>query len=170
MKIYNDAYSDILGQKHPWALGTPGRQVWPEIWDTIGPMLARAMDQGEAAPAEDLLLTLERNGFPKECYFSFSYSPIRDETGDIVGVFCPVVETTKRVLAERRARFLLGLEESLREVSESSQVKQTASRVLGEHLAVAQAGYAEVLPEGGRVLTATTGTMETCRAPLACTS
>ena len=151
VKIYNDAYSEILADKHPWALGRPGKQVWPEIWDTIEPMLSRAMDRGEAAPAEDLLLWLHRRGYPEECYFSFSYSPIRDENGQIVGVFCPVVETTKRVFAERRAKFLMELENALRGLSDAESVKLTASRLLGEELGVAQAGYAEATPDGDAV-------------------
>ena len=56
--IYNDAYSEILGAKHPAALGRPGRTVWPEIWDTIGPMLTASWRQGEAVPANDLRLML----------------------------------------------------------------------------------------------------------------
>lgn len=151
VKIYNDAYSEILADKHPWALGMPGKQVWPEIWDTIEPMLSRAMAQGEAAPAEDLLLRLHRRGFLEECYFSFSYSPIRDENGRIVGVFCPVIETTKRVFAERRSNFLVELENALRNLPDAETVKFTASRLLAEHLGVAQAGYAEATPTGEAV-------------------
>ena len=103
-----------MADKHPGALGTPGREVWPEIWDTIGPMLGRVMDQGEAVPADDLPLVLHRHGYPEPCWFSFSYSPIRDEAGRVAGVFCPVVETTARVLAGRRAAVLLDLERVLR--------------------------------------------------------
>ncbi len=102
IKIYNDAYVHILGGKHPAAFGAPGRSVWPEIWDTIGPMLAGVMERGEANLAEDLYLPVERNGYPEECYFTFSYSPIRDETGGVGGIFTPVVETTETVIAVRR--------------------------------------------------------------------
>jgi hypothetical protein len=96
VKLYNDAYISILGDKHPAALGRPGRDVWPEIWDTIGPMLARVIEQGQAAPADDLLLLLHRHGYTEECYFSFSYSPIHDESGGVGGVFCPVLEPPPR--------------------------------------------------------------------------
>ena len=109
VKIYNDAYLELIGSKHPHALGAPGRKVWPEIWDTIGPMLAGVMERGEASWADDLLLMLERNGYAEECYFTFSYSPIRDETGGIGGVFTPVVETTAEVIGERRLRTLRNL-------------------------------------------------------------
>lgn len=102
VKIYNDAYVELIGNKHPKALGSPGREVWPEIWGTIGPMLADVMERGKATWADDLLLMLERNGYAEECYFTFSYSPIRDESGGICGIFTPVVETTEKVVGERR--------------------------------------------------------------------
>ncbi|MBV9811838.1 MAG: PAS domain-containing protein, partial [Acetobacteraceae bacterium] len=106
VKLYNDPYANLLGEKHPHALGRAGREVWPELWDTIGPMLAHVTEHGEAVPAEDLLLLPHRRGYPEESYFSFSYSPIRDEHGRIGGVFCPIVETTERVISERRQRTL----------------------------------------------------------------
>src|SRR5579872_3472029 len=74
--LYNDAYRQIIGAKHPAALGHPGRECWPEIWHIIGPMLEGVMQRGEATWSDDLLLMLERSGYPEECYFTFSYSPI----------------------------------------------------------------------------------------------
>src|SRR6202165_4326470 len=74
--LYNDAYRDIIASKHPAALGHPGRQCWPEIWDIIGPMLEGVLRRGEATWSENQLLLLERNGYPEECYFTFSYRPI----------------------------------------------------------------------------------------------
>ncbi len=101
--IYNDAYRPMLGQsKHPRALGAPGREVWGEIWDVIGPMLEQVMAGGGATWSADQRLVLDRNGYPEECYFTYSYSPITDESGGVGGVFCAVTETTERVLGERR--------------------------------------------------------------------
>jgi len=104
--LYNDSYVQLIGGKHPWALGSPGRKVWPEIWDVIGPMLAGVTDYGRANWADNQVLFLERHGYPEECYFTFSYSPIRDESGGVAGVFTPVYETTDRVIGERRLRTL----------------------------------------------------------------
>ena len=104
--LYNDAYRDIIASKHPAALGNPGRDCWPEVWDTIGPMLEGVLQRGEATWSDDLLLLLARHGYPEECYFTFSYSPISDESGGIGGVFTPVMETTERVIAERRSTTL----------------------------------------------------------------
>ena len=100
--LYNDAYREIIAGKHPAALGRPGRECWPEIWDIIWPMLRSVIENGEATWSDDLLLLLERHGYPEECYFTFSYSPIRDESGAVGGVFTPVAETTERVIGERR--------------------------------------------------------------------
>ncbi len=108
--LYNDAYRPMLGAtKHPHALGSRGEDCWPEIWDLIGPMLRGVVANGEATWSDDQMLPLDRNGYIEECYFTFSYSPIRDETGGIGGVFTAVTETTARVLGERRMRTLRDL-------------------------------------------------------------
>ena len=100
--LYNDSYRRTLGAKHPFALGRPGREVYPEIWDVIGPMLENVMRTGEATWSADLLLLLERSGYPEETYHTFSYTPIRDHLGKVVGVITPVTETTEKVISERR--------------------------------------------------------------------
>ncbi len=107
--LYNDAYREIIAAKHPAALGHPGRECWPEIWPTIRPMLEGVLQLGEATWSNDFLLPLERNGYLEECYFTFSYSPIRDESGGIGGVFTPVAETTEHVIGARRMRTLRDL-------------------------------------------------------------
>ncbi len=109
--LYNDAYAPIISNKHPQALGSPGQRVFPEVWDTIGPMLQAVMLRAQAVRADDLLLFLERNGYSEECYFTFSYSPILDESGGVGGVFTPVHETTEHVIGERRFRTLSMLSE-----------------------------------------------------------
>ncbi|MFP2913038.1 PAS domain-containing protein [Pyxidicoccus sp. 3LFB2] len=107
--LYNDAYASILGSKHPRALGMRGREVWPEIWPIVGPMLEGVLNRGEATWSENSLLFVLRRGFVEECYFTFSYSPILAESGDIGGVFTAVYETTGQVLSERRLRTLQAL-------------------------------------------------------------
>jgi PAS domain S-box-containing protein len=99
----NDAYRrDTLGRKYPWALGRPAREVWAEIWDDIGPRIDRVLAAAESTWDEALLLFLERAGYPEETYHTFSYSPLRDETGHVVGMLCVVSEDTDRVIGERR--------------------------------------------------------------------
>ncbi|HVY46437.1 MAG TPA: PAS domain-containing protein, partial [Minicystis sp.] len=88
VKLYNDAYAPMLGAKHPRALGQRGRECWPEIWHIIGPMLEGVLERGEATWSENQHLPLNRHGFDEECYFTFSYSPVRDESNRIGGVYC----------------------------------------------------------------------------------
>jgi signal transduction histidine kinase/DNA-binding response OmpR family regulator len=106
VKLYNDAYIPVLGSKHGSVLGRPGHEVWPEIWDVLGPLLKGVVDTGEAFRASDHPFYVVRHGFAEETYFDVSYDPVRDETGRVGGVFCIVTETTGRVLSERRLRTL----------------------------------------------------------------
>lgn len=107
--LYNDAWSPIPAAKHPWALGHPAREVWPEIWEDIGPLFEQVQTTGEPVRRSDQLLPMHRRGFTEECYFDFTFSPIRDEAGNVGGIFNAAIETTPRVLAERRARLLRDL-------------------------------------------------------------
>jgi len=133
--LYNDAYASILGRKHPAALGARGRDMWPEIWHIIGPMLSGVMERGEATWSDNLLLELERDGYPEECYFTFSYSPIRDETGGIGGIFTPVQETTRQVVGERRLRTLTELADAARasNAKSSSEICRISAEILGKN-------------------------------------
>ncbi len=132
--LYNDAYRPILGTtKHPQAMGQCGRECWPEIWDVIGPMLAGVLNKGEATWSDDQLLLLNRNGYIEECYFTFSYSPIRDESGGIGGVFTAVTETTGRLLGERRISTLRELAAESTEAHCAQEVGQLAIRTLAKN-------------------------------------
>ncbi len=132
--LYNDDYIPMLGAKHPdRALGLAGEQVWREVWPTVGPLLDRVMQQGEANWADDLQLFINRGGYLEECYFRFSYSPIRDENGGIGGVFTPVSETTAKVIAERRLRTLRELAEGASRARSSGEACSAAVAVLMAH-------------------------------------
>jgi PAS domain S-box-containing protein len=131
--IYNDAYRPVLGQKHPRALGRAGRECWPEIWDVIGPMLEGVLARGEATWSDDQLLLLDRNGYTEECYFTFSYSPIRDEAGGVGGVFTAVTETTERVLSERRLSCLTRLTEMTASAPAVGEACAVAVEALANH-------------------------------------
>ncbi|MFC7688702.1 PAS domain-containing protein [Paeniroseomonas aquatica] len=99
--LYNDSYRPILGTRHPAALGRPFREIWSEIWDDIGPLVRRALE-GEATWVENMHLVMQRHGYPEDTWYTFSYSPLRDETGRIAGMFCACTETTGQVLADRQ--------------------------------------------------------------------
>lgn len=145
--LYNDSYAGILGLKHPWALGQPFDRVWSEIWDDIEPIMARCY-AGEPIQMDDITLVMHRRGYPEETHFAFSYTPVRDEVGQVAGVFCPCTEITAKVMADRQRAFRLGLEEGLRDLADPRQAMATAAEALGRHLDVAQVGYAEVGTDG----------------------
>ena len=128
--IYNDDWSPILGSKHPWALGRPAREVWPEIWDTIGPLFESVMSTGRATRSTDQLLAMHRHGFTEECYFDYTFSPIRGEGGKVGGIFNAVVETTFRVINERRTGFLRDLNEMLGQATSVDRVCEIAQAAL----------------------------------------
>jgi PAS domain S-box-containing protein len=104
--IYNDPYTSILADKHPRALGHKGEECWREVWPQVGPMLERVLDEAKPFTADDLQLMVWRHGYFEECYFCFSYSPVFDENGTVSGVFCPVIETTDKIVGARRLETL----------------------------------------------------------------
>lgn len=127
----NDAYRrNTLGQKYPWALGRPSSEVWAEIWDDIGPRIDTVLTTGESTWDEALLLFLKRSGYVEESYHTFSYSPLRDDGGAVVGMLCVVSEDTERVIGERRMA-------TLRDLGSDPSVVRTEQEMLdfaGEQL------------------------------------
>ena len=98
--LYNDKYAEMLGARHPAAMGQRFCDVWYEIWDQIDPIISAAY-AGRATQMDDIALEMLRNGYPEEAHFSFSYTPVRDEHGEVMGMFCACNELTQRVNAER---------------------------------------------------------------------
>lgn len=119
--LYNDAWRPALGTtKDPQALGAPGKEVWADVWDTIGPMLESVMRTGKATWENDQLLLFDRHGYVEETYWTYSYSAIRLASGEVGGVFSAVHEVTDRVINARRLK-------TLREVAD--QVVQAKNEV-----------------------------------------
>ncbi len=105
--LYNDAYLHVLGPaKHPHALGQPASEVWAEIWHVCGPLADKVFAIGEATFVDDVRLLMDRGDFLEETFYSFSYSPIRDESGQVSGLFCPSTDVTPKILNARRLRTL----------------------------------------------------------------
>ena len=103
--LYNGPYTEVLGAKHPRALGRRFYDIWSEIWPDISPLIDAAM-AGQATYHEDLPLLMNRKGYDEQTWFTFSYSPVRDESGKVAGMFCACTETTQKVLALRGLREL----------------------------------------------------------------
>jgi len=126
--FYNDRYRPILGSKHPASLGAPGAEIFPEVWPVVGPEFERVR-RGEAFAVDDWLLPLDRNGYLENCWFTLSYSPIRDETGGVGGVLAVVAETTGRVEGERRLATLRELARRASDATSPEQACINAARV-----------------------------------------
>ncbi|WP_125721221.1 PAS domain-containing sensor histidine kinase [Flavobacterium ustbae] len=102
-QFYNDSYFGIMGTaKHPHAMGGKAADYWHECWDFIQPLIARVLDQGESVWYDDLLMPIERDGILKDCYWTFSYSPVRDDSRQIKGVLVIATETTEKVLHRQK--------------------------------------------------------------------
>src|SRR4051812_36086011 len=97
--FYNDAYRPSLGNdgKHPFILGQKGVDSWPEIWDFIKPLIDQVLIEGEATWHEDQLLPIYRNGKMEDVYWTFSYSPVNNESGKPAGVLVICNETTENI-------------------------------------------------------------------------
>ncbi|HTG39165.1 PAS domain-containing protein [Sphingomonas sp.] len=102
--LYNDAWSVIPVERHPWALGRPGAEVWSDIWDVVGPQFASVLRDGTSFSSYDQLLMMRRGGEATETYWNYSGTPIRDEYGKVAGILNQGNETTRFVLAERQQR------------------------------------------------------------------
>lgn len=99
--LYNDAWSPIPADKHPWALGRSAREVWADIWHVIAPQLEQVMQTGEGFSAYEQMLPMQRGGRTEETYWNYSFTAIRDQHGDIAGVFNQGHETTAQVIGRR---------------------------------------------------------------------
>jgi PAS domain S-box-containing protein len=145
--LYNDAYAEILGAKHPAALGARFRDVWSEIWPDVSPLVDAAL-AGEATFRENLPLAMQRRGYEEQTWFTFSYSPVRDGSGQVAGLFCACTETTAQMLAERQQRFRIELDQALAGFTDPRAVMDAAVTALGRQLGANRVGYGEVLPDG----------------------
>ena len=97
--FYNDAYRPSLGEngKHPSILGTPAKDAWPEIWHVIKPLIDQVLSGGEAVWFENQLVPIYRNGKIEDVYWTFSYSPVMNEQGEVGGVLVVCNETTENI-------------------------------------------------------------------------
>ncbi|MDR7277373.1 PP2C family protein-serine/threonine phosphatase [Catenuloplanes atrovinosus] len=128
--VYNEAYARVIGDKHPAALGAPARDIFPEIWDTVGPMLDQAATGRQATWVSDLRLLMDRYGYPEETFFTFSYSAVAGPDGAVEGVIDIASETTAQVIGNRRLALLYRLNERLADVDDRPALLDRALPVL----------------------------------------
>ena len=131
--FYNDAYQSIIGGKHPRAVAQPAKIVWQEIWDDIGPMLAQAMTGIEGTYVEEQLLIMERNGYPEETYYTFSYSPIPDDDATPGGIICANTDDTERVIGQRQLALLRELADRCANARSWADVCRSSAQALQQN-------------------------------------
>jgi PAS domain-containing protein len=102
--LYNDAWAPIAGEKHPWALGRPAREVWADIWHVIEPQLLAVLQTGRGFSVADQMLPMLRGGRIQQTHWDYSFAPIFGQNGKVLGIFNQGNETTARLSAERALR------------------------------------------------------------------
>src|SRR5260221_4993697 len=134
VQLYNDGYWPICGVKHPTAMGQDFSECWASAFPVIGDAFRSAL-AGTAAFLEDQRMFLDRLGYLEETFFTFSFSPIRDEHGAVAGLFHPVTETTGKMVGQRRTR-------TLRDLTAIGLVAQTLDEALQQFAqALAEASF-----------------------------
>ena len=146
--FFNAAYGEVLGPRIETATGRPLAELWADVWPDIVSIVDKAL-AGEPSRFIDMPLTMARHGVPEETWWSFSYSPLHDETGAIAGMICVTSETTDRVLNDRRQAFRSRLDDALRSLHDPREIKNVANALLGEHLQTGCVGYADALDDTG---------------------
>ena len=114
--LYNDGYALMCGNRHPRAFGRPFHELWFDIWEQVEPIIEAAY-AGQGTSMDDIEFIMHRKGYPEETHFSFSYTPVRDPAGKILGMFCACAEITNEVLMRREQK---RQQERLRQVFELS--------------------------------------------------
>lgn len=141
--IYNDAYVPLLGRHSAYALGANFFDIWPEVRATIEPIVDHAL-AGQSSLHADLKVVLDRGSRPEPAWFTFSYSPVFDDTAQVGGVICICFETTEASLAARRQGSLVDLEARLRDLHDTADIIRAAQEIIGTHLGVSRVGYGSV--------------------------
>ena len=144
--LYNDAFIPVLGGKDA-ALGRSFQDIWSEAWSDIAP-IAEAAFAGATTFIEDFPLIVDRGQGPAQAYFTFSYSPVRDQQGQVVGFLDTVNETTAKVVSAGRLKFLDRLSANLADADDADAIMRTTTRSLARHLGVSNCAYADMEADG----------------------
>lgn len=146
--LYNDLAREQIGKKHPKAFGRPARDIFPEAWDTLGPIHKQVMAGKDPVRLEEKYLPLERDGELEDIWWNSSFNPIPLKNGSVGGVFNISVDITARKQAElKREQFLLTLSDAIISLSDSFEIQKEAARIVGEYLDIDSAHYSEVLAD-----------------------
>ncbi len=157
IQIYNDAYRPICGDLHPASMGGPFKEVWASALPVVGAAFDRA-HEGEGVYIRDQRMFLDRYGYLEEAFMTFSFSPIRDESGEVGGVFHPITEGTGLVLSARRTQCLRDLTASLADARTLGDIgRQLHAQCEGLALDVPYILFYQLTEEGELLLRGRTG-------------
>ncbi|MGI5429656.1 hypothetical protein [Streptomyces sp. CA-179760] len=131
--LYNLGAALIPGAKHPWALGKPYKEVFPEVWAPVSSHFHYVIDTRKSMLISDEPLIMERHGFPEQCYFDSSFQPVLLDDGTAGGVLQILTETTGRVLGERRLRLLSEAGARTAGLPTPGEVARVVAEVLGSY-------------------------------------
>ncbi len=146
--FYNDAYVDALGPRHPWAFGRPGREVWGELWDVIGPQFAEVMASRKGLSLRNQRLIMTRHGYEEETFWDYTISPLTDADGNVSGILNEAYDASDREFQARLYRSIIALDTALIASDDADTVLATALRTIGEAVGAERAGYGEIDPGG----------------------
>ncbi|HEX8904993.1 MAG TPA: ATP-binding protein, partial [Longimicrobiaceae bacterium] len=153
IQLYNDGYVRFMGVKHPWGLGIPNHECWPEVWEFNEPIFRRVL-AGETIHLMDQLYRLQRRGHdapPDDVYITLCFSPLVDENGAPVGVTITLIDTTDQVIGRRSQAALAESEARFRNVLEQAPVAVAVMEGPEHVYTLVSPKYAET-PGGGRLL------------------
>jgi len=103
INFHNDAYEPMLGGRAGGALGQPARALWPDVWKDVWPLVEKAL-AGHSTRVEDMPLLMTRSGYDEPTNWSFSYSPVFNDDGNVAGMMNIVVEATEHVRGREQFR------------------------------------------------------------------
>jgi PAS domain S-box-containing protein len=142
--FYNDAYIDALGPRHPAAFGRPGKIVWGELWDVIGPQFAQVMRTRKGLSERNQRLIMTRHGYEEETFWDYTISPLTNPHGEVVGVLNEAYDASEREFQARNYRAIIELDNALIAADDADTILATALRTIGEALEADRVGYGEV--------------------------
>lgn len=153
--LYNDAYGEALGDRHPRAFGRPMPEVLTDIAPVLGPQVAQVLATGKSLAIENLSMVMRRHGQDQETVWTYGFSPVQGETGEFAGVLLIVTEMTQQILAEQRSRasearqhYRVELGDALRTLSDPGEIQAEACRLLCSNLNASRVHYAEMEDDG----------------------
>ena len=142
--IYNDAYAPTLGPRHPEAFGRPGKEVWGELWHVIGPQFAEVMATRHGIVVANQMLPMTRFGYVEETYWDYTFSPLSNDAGTVVGVLNQVHDVTEAEFQRRNDKLIIDLNAQLISLGSADDIMDAALRLIGTHVGASRTGFGEV--------------------------